>query len=106
MVKITYVEHNATEHVIDVPVGISLMQAAVNHAIPGIEGDCGGLCACGTCHVYVPGEFVELTGVADELESGMLAFAFDTKPCSRLSCQIKATAAMEGVRILMPARQY
>ncbi len=106
MAKITYVEHNGTEHTIDVAEGTSLMQAAVNHAIPGIEGDCGGLCACGTCHVYVPAEFAWLTGVADELESGMLAFAFDTQPCSRLSCQIKATEAMDGVRVLMPVRQY
>jgi ferredoxin, 2Fe-2S len=106
MARITFVEHNGTEHVIDVAEGTSLMQAAVNHAIPGIEGDCGGLCACGTCHVYVPAEFAALTSSADELETGMLAFAFDTRPCSRLSCQIKASAAMDGVRILMPARQY
>ena len=106
MPLITYVEHNGTEHCIDVPVGMSLMQAAVNHAIPGIEGDCGGLCACGTCHVYVPAEYAAVTGKADELETGMLAFAFDTRDNSRLSCQIKATAEMEGVRIHMPVRQY
>ncbi|MCP5180497.1 MAG: 2Fe-2S iron-sulfur cluster binding domain-containing protein [Pseudomonadales bacterium] len=106
MPKIVYVEHNGTAHEVDVAVGESLMQAAVNHAIPGIDGDCGGLCACGTCHVYVPAAFAALTGTPDELEQGMLEFAFDTNETSRLSCQIKATEAMEGMRLQLPARQY
>ncbi len=82
------------------------MQGAVNHLIPGIEGDCGGLCACGTCHVYVDGEARELCGEPDELERGMLEFAFDINDSSRLSCQIEATEAMEGMEVQMPARQY
>ena len=106
MPRIVYVEHNGTEHEIDVAPGQSLMQAAVDHAIPGIEGDCGGLCACGTCHVYVPEEFAGLTGEPEELEQGMLEFAFDVNATSRLSCQIEATAEMENLRILMPKRQY
>ena len=57
MPKITYIEANGTEHDVEVPVGVSIMQGAVNHLVPGIEGDCGGLCACGTCHVYVPDEW-------------------------------------------------
>lgn len=106
MPRITYIEFNGTEHDVDVPVGISLMQAAVNNAIPGIEGDCGGLCACGTCHVYVPPESAAITGTPDELESGMLAFAFDTNASSRLSCQIIASPGMDGLRIHLPERQY
>ncbi|MEZ5560421.1 MAG: 2Fe-2S iron-sulfur cluster-binding protein [Pseudomonadales bacterium] len=106
MPSITYVEHNGTEHTIDVPVGTSLMQGAVNHMIPGIEGDCGGLCACGTCHVYVDSAYQALTGTPDELEQGMLEFAFDVDDSSRLSCQITVTEAMEGMRVRMPARQY
>jgi 2Fe-2S ferredoxin len=82
------------------------MQGAVNHLVPGIEGDCGGLCACGTCHVYIPGEFAELCGTADELEQGMLEFAFDVSDSSRLSCQIKVTEALDGLIVRMPARQY
>lgn len=106
MPSITYVEINGTEHTVEVPVGTSLMQGAVNHAVPGIEGDCGGLCACGTCHVYVPESFAALTGTSEELESAMLEFAFDVDARSRLSCQILVSEEMDGLRVLMPARQY
>lgn len=106
MPTIIYIEANGTEHEVDVPVGTSIMQGAVNHLVPGIEGDCGGLCACGTCHVYVPEEWQTLCGEVDELEQGMLEFAFDVNESSRLSCQISVTEDMEGMRIRMPARQY
>jgi ferredoxin, 2Fe-2S len=106
MPLITYVEFNGTEHQVEVPAGTSLMQAAVNLAIPGIDGDCGGLCACGTCHVYVPAEYQALTGCPEELESAMLEFAFNVDERSRLSCQIVATDAMDGMRIHLPERQY
>ncbi len=106
MPQITYVEHNGTQHEIDVPVGQNLMQAAVNQAIPGIEGDCGGLCACGTCHVYIAPENAHLVEPPDELEQGMLEFAFDVNETSRLCCQIKARPEMEGMVVNMPARQY
>jgi 2Fe-2S ferredoxin len=82
------------------------MQAAVNLLIPGIEGDCGGKCACGTCHVYVPEEFAGLCDPPDELEQAMLEFAFEVEPTSRLSCQIHATDAMEGMIVHLPSRQY
>jgi 2Fe-2S ferredoxin len=104
--KITYIEHNGTAHDVEVPVGVSVMQGAVNHLIPGIEGDCGGLCACGTCHVYVPEQFTELCGSPDELEQGMLEFAFEVGESSRLCCQIDVTDDMEGLVVHMPARQY
>ena len=106
MPKIIYVEHNGTEHEVEVPAGTSLMQGAVNQMVPGIEGDCGGLCACGTCHVYIPEDWQSRCGSPDELEQGMLEFAFDVNASSRLSCQIQVTDAMEGMRVLMPARQY
>jgi 2Fe-2S ferredoxin len=106
MPKIIYIEANGTEHEVDVPVGTSLMQGAVNHLIPGIEGDCGGLCACGTCHVYVPEDWQSICGEADELEQGMLEFAYDVNESSRLCCQIAVTESMEGMRVRMPARQY
>lgn len=106
MPKIIYIEINGTEHEVEVPVGTTLMQGAVNHLVPGIEGDCGGLCACGTCHVYVPEEWEAVCGASDELEQGMLEFAFDVEESSRLSCQIEVSAEMEGMRIRMPARQY
>ena len=106
MPTITYIEANGTEHDVDVPVGVSIMQGAVNHLVPGIEGDCGGLCACGTCHVYVPDEWQAITGEMDELEQGMLEFAYDVGESSRLSCQIEVTEEMEGMRVRMPSRQY
>ena len=106
MPAITYVEAGGTEHTVQVASGTSLMAAAVENAVPGIEGDCGGMCACGTCHVYVPPEFRQLTGAPDELEAAMLEFAFDVDERSRLSCQIAANEAMDGMRVLMPRRQY
>ncbi len=106
MPKVTYVEDDGTTHEIDVPVGTTLMQGAVGHLIPGIEGDCGGLCACATCHVYISDEFVPLCNSADELESGMLEFAFDVRDSSRLACQIEVSEEMEGIVVQMPGRQY
>lgn len=106
MPTLTYVEANGTEHVVELAVGTSIMQGAVDHALPGIEGDCGGMCACGTCHVYVPEDYRALSGEPDELEQAMLEFAFDVDERSRLSCQIPVTEEMDGMRVLMPARQY
>ena len=106
MPRIVYVEHNGTEHEVEAAVGTSLMQAAVDNLVPGIEGDCGGMCACGTCHVYVPEAYRGVTGEPEELEQGMIEFAFDVDERSRLSCQIEITDAMDGMRVLMPRRQY
>ena len=106
MPKVTYVEANGTAHEIDVPVGVSIMQAAVNHMIPGIEGDCGGLCACGTCHVHVPAQWADRCGVSDQLEKDMLQFAFEVDATSRLSCQVPMTEVLAGLVVYMPERQY
>jgi 2Fe-2S ferredoxin len=104
--RLIYVEDNGTEHEVDVPVGVSLMQGAVNHLVPGIEGDCGGLCACATCHVYIDADWQAVCGEPDELEAGMLEFAYEVNDSSRLACQIDASEQMEGMRVRMPARQY
>jgi ferredoxin, 2Fe-2S len=106
MPKITYVEANGTEHVVDLSPGISLMQGAINNLIPGIEGDCGGLCACATCHIYVPPEWATRCGTPDELETSILDFAFDVQPTSRLACQIHVSDALDGLVVRMPERQY
>ncbi len=106
MPKIIYVEHNGTEHEVEVAEGQTLMEGAVNHMVPGIEGDCGGLCACATCHVYIPEDWRERCGEPEELEQNILDFAFDVQESSRLSCQIKVTDELEGIRVLMPERQY
>lgn len=106
MTRITYVEFDGTRHTADVRDGLSLMEGAVFNSIPGIEGDCGGLCACATCHVYVPPEWLERLEPKDELEENMLDFAFDVKENSRLACQIEITPELEGMVVHMPERQY
>ena len=88
------------------PVGISIMQAAVNHTIPGIEGDGGRLRVSGTCHVYVPEEWADRCGVSNQLQEDMLQFAFEVDATSRLSCQVAMTGVLAGLVVYMPERQY
>ena len=106
MAKITYVEHGGTEHVADVPDGLSVMEGALRYTVPGIDGDCGGACACATCHVYVEGDWLDKLPAMNDLERDMLDFAFDVKDNSRLSCQIKVSPALDGLVVRTPARQY
>jgi ferredoxin, 2Fe-2S len=106
MPEVVFVESDGTEHRVEVPVGTSIMQGAVEHLVPGIEGDCGGLCACGTCHVYVPESWRDACGEADELEVGILEFAFGVDDRSRLSCQIVMSDKIDGLRLHLPKRQY
>lgn len=106
MPQITYVEYNGTAHDVASPAGISLMEAAAMHKVPGIEGDCGGFCACGTCHCYLdPADAPRLPAMHD-LERATLDFAHDVNDRSRLACQIPVTAAMDGMIVRLPARQY
>ncbi len=106
MPKITYIEHSGKEHVIDAPAGQSVMEAAVKNAVPGIDADCGGACACATCHVYVDAAWAEKTGSADSMEQSMLDFASDVEDTSRLSCQIKITDALDGLVVRLPKSQH
>jgi 2Fe-2S ferredoxin len=106
MAKITYVEHAGTEHTVDVPDGLSVMEGAVRYTVTGIDGDCGGACACATCHIYVEGDWIDKLTPMNELERDMLDFAFDVKENSRLSCQIKVSPALDGLVVRTPARQY
>ena len=106
MAKITYIETNGKEHVIEVAEGMSVMEGAVKHGIPGIDADCGGACACATCHVYVDQAWVDKTGTASSMEESMLDFANDVEPTSRLSCQIKVTAALDGLVVRLPTSQH
>jgi ferredoxin, 2Fe-2S len=106
MPKITYIEHTGKEHVIDVAIGMTVMEGAVKHAVPGIDADCGGACACATCHVYVDPAWAERTGKASGMEQSMLDFAADVEPTSRLSCQLKVTAEMDGLVVRMPKAQH
>ena len=105
MAKITYIENGGTEHHVDVPTGLSVMDGARRFTIPGIDGDCGGACACATCHVYVDDEWTEIVGEPEAMEEDMLDFAFEVKPNSRLSCQIKVRDALDGLIMRVPSRQ-
>ena len=106
MPKITYIEHNGKEHVVDVPVGWTVMEGAVKNRISGIDADCGGGCACATCHVYVEPSQMAMLAPRQEMEAQMLDFAQDLKSNSRLSCQLKVTPALEGLVVRMPKNQH
>ena len=106
MPKITYIEFNGTEHQIDVKPGLSVMEGAVKNNVPGIDGDCGGACACATCHVYVEEAWRAKVGGAEELEKSMLEFAENVQENSRLSCQIVVSDALDGLVVRMPESQH
>jgi 2Fe-2S ferredoxin len=106
MAKITYIEFDGTEHVIDVKNGLSVMEGAVKNNIPGIDADCGGACACATCHVYVQGDWLEKTGDKSAMEESMLDFAENVEDNSRLSCQIKVSDELDGLTVKMPQSQH
>jgi len=106
MAKITYVEHDGTEHVLDLKPGLSLMEGAVKNNVPGIDADCGGACACATCHVYVDEAWRETIGPPLDMEQSMLDFAENVEPSSRLSCQVKVSDALDGLIVRLPASQH
>ena len=106
MPKITFIEFNGTAHEVDAKVGVSLMRAAVDNGVPGIDADCGGACACATCHVYVDPEWLPRTGSRTEMEQSMLSFAAATQDHSRLSCQIPMTEALAGIVLRLPEGQH
>lgn len=106
MAKITYVEHSGKEHVVEVANGMTVMEGARDNGIPGIEADCGGACACSTCHVYVDPDWVARLPAKQAMEQDMLDFAWNPDATrSRLTCQIKVTDALDGLRVQMPERQ-
>ena len=106
MAKITFIEHSGKQHAVDAAPGMSVMEAAVKNMVPGIDADCGGACACATCHVYVEPQWLEAVGARNEMEEDMLDFAFDVRDNSRLSCQIKVTAGLDGLIVRVPEKQF
>jgi 2Fe-2S ferredoxin len=107
MPKIKYIEHSGKEHEAEVPEGWSVMEGAVKNMIPGIDADCGGACACATCHVFVddPAMAAKIPPKSD-MEETMLDFAPEIQPNSRLSCQIKVTKDLDGLVVRMPHSQH
>jgi 2Fe-2S ferredoxin len=105
MPNITYVTHDGDRKTWEVAVGMSVMRGAVANGVPGIDADCGGSCACGTCHVYVDPAWVEKLVAPAAMELDMLEFVGERQPNSRLSCQIDVTAALDGLVVTTPASQ-
>ena len=105
MAKVTYIEHNKKSHVIEVSNGLTVMEGAVQNNISGIDADCGGSCACATCHVYVDEKWFDKLPNKESAEEDMLDMAFEPKKFSRLSCQLTVSNALDGLVVKMPSKQ-
>jgi 2Fe-2S ferredoxin len=105
MGNITFIEHNGNHHSVDIEVGKSLMKIAIENGVPGIDADCGGQCACGTCHVIIGNKWFNNTGNITEEETLILDMAPEKADTSRLSCQISTTEAMDGMLVRLPEFQ-
>ena len=105
MAKITYIEHNGKEHIINVDNGLTVMEGAVQNDIPGIDADCGGGMACATCHVYVKEEWLDKLPSKEDGEEDMLDMAFEPKNNSRLSCQLIVSDELDGLEVNIPSKQ-
>jgi 2Fe-2S ferredoxin len=105
MIQITYVDSQGKSKTVEAQEGSTVMETALRQSVPGIDAECGGACACATCHVYVAPEWTEIVGKPSQMEEDMLDFAFEVRPNSRLSCQIKVTSALDGLSVTTPAKQ-
>ena len=105
MGTITFVEYDGTSHEVDLVEGASLMELATTNGIPGIDGDCGGEASCGTCHVVVDDAWIAATGTRSDTESQMVEMSPECAPNSRLGCQVKACAALDGLVVRLPEFQ-
>jgi len=99
MPKITYIDRVGVALSVDVKPGLSLMEGAVRNNVPGIEGECGGACACATCHVYIDPDWKDRVGPQSAMEASLLEFADDVRENSRLSCQITVSQALDGLTV-------
>ena len=106
MPEITFIEFDGTVHTVEAAGGGSVMEAAVNNEVPGIDADCGGGCACATCHVYVDEAWIAQTGKRDAMETSMLNLAEGVAENSRLSCQITVNESLDGLIVRMPESQH
>jgi 2Fe-2S ferredoxin len=105
MVQITFIDFAGQARIVSAEPGLSVMQVAMKESIPGIEAECGGACACATCHVYVAPDWSGRLPRSESMEDDMLDFAFDVRPHSRLCCQIKITPELDGLVVHTPERQ-
>ena len=105
MVKITFIDAQGAARSVEGEVGSTVMETAIKNGVPGIEAECGGACACSTCHVYIDEAWQAQVGEPSPMEVDMLDFAYGVKPNSRLSCQIKVTEELDGLTVHTPERQ-
>jgi 2Fe-2S ferredoxin len=105
MAKITFIDSEGTARTVEGEAGSTLMETAINNGVPGIEAECGGACACSTCHVYIDEAWKEKVGAPSPMEEDMLDFAYGVQPNSRLSCQIKVSDEFDGLVVRTPDRQ-
>lgn len=105
MPKIIYIDHEGTSREVEAKKGTSIMEAAVQNMIPGIDADCGGACACATCHVYVDADWVGKLKDKDDMEESMLDFAEGVQENSRLCCQILMNDELDGIIVTTPESQ-
>ncbi len=105
MPKILFIEPDGSRREIDAPLGITLMEAARQNGVQGVVAQCGGACACATCHVYIERSWLPKLEAREDMEEGMLENAWEPRDNSRLSCQIHVTAALEGLQVTVPRHQ-
>ncbi|MEX0628279.1 MAG: 2Fe-2S iron-sulfur cluster-binding protein [Cucumibacter sp.] len=105
MAKITFIEAGGKVHETEGPNGATVMETAIRNDVPGIVAECGGACTCATCHVYVDEAWAEIVGPPSAMEEDMLDFAYEVRPTSRLSCQIKVRDELDGLVVRVPPRQ-
>lgn len=105
MPKVIFIDHEGNSKEVEAKKGTTIMEAAVQNLVPGIDADCGGACACATCHVYVDEAWMDKLGAKDDMEDSMLDFAEDVQENSRLSCQIQLTDELDGIIVRTPEVQ-
>ena len=105
MAKITFIAFDGTRFEVEAENGSTVMENAIKNAVPGIEAECGGACACATCHVYVDEEWTSVVGEPSPMEEDMLDFAYEPQVNSRLSCQIVVRDELDGLVVRVPERQ-
>jgi 2Fe-2S ferredoxin len=105
MARITFIGTDGTRYEVEAENGSTVMENAIRNGVPGIEAECGGACACATCHVYIDENYRSVTGETEPMEEDMLDFAYDVRPTSRLSCQIRVTDELDGLVVTVPERQ-
>jgi 2Fe-2S ferredoxin len=105
MIKITYIDNDGESRTVEAEEGSTVMETALKNDVPGIDAECGGACACATCHVYVDEAWFPKLPKAEQMEEDMLDFASDVRPTSRLSCQIRVRKEIDGLMVTTPESQ-